>query len=53
VGKNPPKVDHKRYYIREGDNSWKDYTGSLPAEVDLYERYSTLTIPADSVDAPI
>lgn len=61
VGKNPLNGEHERYYIIAQDGNYidanniayKDYVGNIPADEDLYERYSTLTIPADSEDEPV
>ena len=53
VGKNPPALAHERYYEADGMGGYTDYTGDLPAPFDLYERYTSLTIPADSEDNPV
>lgn len=42
---------HERYYVQDG-NGYKLYIGEIPPKdetVKLFERYSTLTVPADGI----
>lgn len=43
------RVNNERYYTVDADNAngYSLYTGNLPAEVDLYERYSTFVVPSE------
>lgn len=43
------RVNNERYYVVDADNAngYSLYTGTFPAEVDLYERYSTFVVPSE------
>lgn len=62
VGKNPTYNLQDRYYEQDINGNYidnvtgvayKEYNDIFPAENDLYERFTSLTIPADSVENPI
>ena len=39
------RVQGERYYQADDLGAYKLYTGNIPADVTLYERYSTFTVP--------
>lgn len=39
------RVKKERYYEKIGENGYKLYTGVIPTEIPLYERYTTFTVP--------
>ena len=55
VGKNPENIDHDIYYEvnAAAPNGYSEYVGNFPANVDVFERYTSLTIPADSESNPV
>lgn len=42
------RVVNERYYYEDAENAngYSLYTGDMPAEVDLFERFSTFTVPS-------
>lgn len=39
------RIRNERYYEKVGENGYKLYTGTIPANIPLYERYTTFTVP--------
>lgn len=44
--KNPQDIAHEIYYEKTSDGAYKEYTGVIPANKPLYEKFSTFTVPA-------
>ena len=55
VGKDPANENHDIYYKLDTNApyGYSEYVGTFPATEDVFERYTSLTIPADSESSPV